>query len=223
MTGNRDPGSAYPVHIGCWRTRPPTTAHLVPGATILRRSGSASRPRPLARVDLRSSLDPDPSPAFVRTEPGNRQNRVKHSAPWALTGPAPSGMTAWSSATTRERRRTVCGIRGHVSLCSFLRRRSGPAGRLDKAQYALERMLTYANHVGLYSEEIDPRGRQIPTSPRRSPTWHAPRRHRPQCRPQHRRRTGIPGPGWTRPTDRTQPGRRTGASPLRRIGQRTRP
>jgi hypothetical protein len=43
---------------------------IVPGATILRRSEPASRPSPLPRVDLRSSLDPDPFPAFVCTEPG---------------------------------------------------------------------------------------------------------------------------------------------------------
>jgi hypothetical protein len=29
----------------------------------------------------------------------------------------------------------------------------------------LEKMLTYANHVGLYSEEIDPRGHQIGNFP----------------------------------------------------------
>ncbi|HSK57030.1 MAG TPA: hypothetical protein VK908_17415 [Jiangellales bacterium] len=35
------------------------------------------------------------------------------------------------------------------------------AGRLDDAQYAFEKMLTYANHLGPYSEESDPSGRQV--------------------------------------------------------------
>ncbi len=39
------------------------------------------------------------------------------------------------------------------------------AGRLEEAQYAFEKMLTYANHLGLYSEEIDPSGRQIGNFP----------------------------------------------------------
>ena len=34
------------------------------------------------------------------------------------------------------------------------------AGRLDEARLAFEKMLTYANHVGLYSEEIGPTGEQ---------------------------------------------------------------
>jgi GH15 family glucan-1,4-alpha-glucosidase len=58
------------------------------------------------------------------------------------------------------------GSEGTFSLCSFfwvtaLTR----AGRLEEAQYAFEKMLTYANHVGLYSEEIDPSGRQIGNFP----------------------------------------------------------
>jgi GH15 family glucan-1,4-alpha-glucosidase len=32
--------------------------------------------------------------------------------------------------------------------------------RLDQARLAFEKMLTYANHVGLYSEEIGPTGEQ---------------------------------------------------------------
>ena len=56
------------VHIGRWRTRP--THNTLPGVTILRHSEPASRPSPLPRVDLRSSLDPDPSLAFVCIEPG---------------------------------------------------------------------------------------------------------------------------------------------------------
>jgi GH15 family glucan-1,4-alpha-glucosidase len=58
------------------------------------------------------------------------------------------------------------GSEGTFSLCSFfwvsaLTR----AGRLEEAQYAFEKMLTYSNHVGLYSEEIDPSGRQIGNFP----------------------------------------------------------
>jgi hypothetical protein len=48
---------------------------------------------------------------------------------------------------------------GHVSLCTFwyvdaLAR----SGRLDQAQLIFEKMFTYANHLGLYSEEIGQRG-----------------------------------------------------------------
>jgi hypothetical protein len=32
-------------------------------------------------------------------------------------------------------------------------------------------VLTYANHLGLYAEEISRTGEQQGTSPRRSPTW----------------------------------------------------
>jgi GH15 family glucan-1,4-alpha-glucosidase len=34
------------------------------------------------------------------------------------------------------------------------------AGRLDEAQLAFEKMLTYANHLGLYAEEIGRTGEQ---------------------------------------------------------------
>ena len=52
------------------------------------------------------------------------------------------------------------GDEGTFSICSFwyveaLTR----AGRLDEARLAFEKMLTYANHLGLYSEEIGPDGR----------------------------------------------------------------
>ena len=52
------------------------------------------------------------------------------------------------------------------SMCSFwyveaLTR----AGRLDDARLAFEKMLTYANHLGLYSEEIGPTGEQLGNFP----------------------------------------------------------
>jgi len=34
-------------------------------------------------------------------------------------------------------------------------------GRLDEARLAFEKMLTYANHVGVYSEETGPTGEQL--------------------------------------------------------------
>jgi pentatricopeptide repeat protein len=58
------------------------------------------------------------------------------------------------------------GSEGTFSLCSFLYVGAlARAGRLEEAKYAFEKMLTYANHVGLYSEEIDPSGRQIGNFP----------------------------------------------------------
>ncbi|MFD8250579.1 glycoside hydrolase family 15 protein [Nocardia sp. NPDC059691] len=58
------------------------------------------------------------------------------------------------------------GSEGTFSLCSFFYVAAlTRAGRLDEAQYAFEKMLTYANHLGLYSEEIDPSGRQIGNFP----------------------------------------------------------
>jgi GH15 family glucan-1,4-alpha-glucosidase len=58
------------------------------------------------------------------------------------------------------------GVEGTFSLCSFayvdaLTR----AGRLDDARTAFEKMLTYANHLGLYSEEIALTGEQLGNFP----------------------------------------------------------
>ncbi|MFJ2029563.1 glycoside hydrolase family 15 protein [Streptosporangium sp. NPDC087985] len=61
------------------------------------------------------------------------------------------------------------GLRGQdgtFSICSFwyveaLTR----AGRLDEARLAFEKMLTYANHLGLYAEEIGRTGEQLGNFP----------------------------------------------------------
>ena len=60
----------------------------------------------------------------------------------------------------------LAGEEATFSLCSFwwveaLTR----AGRLEEARLAFEKMLTYANHVGLYSEEIGPTGEQLGNFP----------------------------------------------------------
>jgi GH15 family glucan-1,4-alpha-glucosidase len=58
------------------------------------------------------------------------------------------------------------GSEGTFSLCTFwyvdaLAR----SGRLDQAQVVLEKMFTYANHLGLYSEEIGLTGEQLGNFP----------------------------------------------------------
>jgi GH15 family glucan-1,4-alpha-glucosidase len=58
------------------------------------------------------------------------------------------------------------GDEGTFSMCSYwyvdaLAR----SGRLEDARIAFEKMLTYSNHVGLYSEEIGPTGEQIGNFP----------------------------------------------------------
>jgi GH15 family glucan-1,4-alpha-glucosidase len=58
------------------------------------------------------------------------------------------------------------GREGSFSLCSFwyvecLTR----AGRLDEARLVFEKMLGYANHLGLYSEEIGPTGELLGNFP----------------------------------------------------------
>jgi len=58
------------------------------------------------------------------------------------------------------------GDEGTFSMCSFwyveaLTR----AGQIDEARLAFEKMLTYANHLGLYSEEVGPTGEALGNFP----------------------------------------------------------
>ena len=58
------------------------------------------------------------------------------------------------------------GEEGTFSICSFWYVEAlARAGRLDEARLAFEKMLTYANHLGLYSEEIGPTGEQLGNFP----------------------------------------------------------
>ena len=58
------------------------------------------------------------------------------------------------------------GSEGTFSLCTFLYVDAlARAGRLRQARYAFEKMQTYANHVGLFAEEIGPSGEQLGNFP----------------------------------------------------------
>ncbi|GCE13844.1 glycoside hydrolase family 15 protein [Tengunoibacter tsumagoiensis] len=60
----------------------------------------------------------------------------------------------------------VGGPEGTFSFCSFLLVDVlSRAGRLDEARLLLEQMLTYANHVGLYAEEIGLTGESLGNFP----------------------------------------------------------
>ena len=58
------------------------------------------------------------------------------------------------------------GDEGTFSLCTFwLVEALTRAGRLDEARLIFEQMLSYANHVGLYVEEIGPSGEALGNFP----------------------------------------------------------
>ncbi|WP_432172535.1 glycoside hydrolase family 15 protein [Streptomyces sp. Tue6028] len=58
------------------------------------------------------------------------------------------------------------GSEGTFNLCSFLYVEAlARAGRLTQARYAFDKMLTYANPVGLFAEEIGPSGEQLGNFP----------------------------------------------------------
>jgi GH15 family glucan-1,4-alpha-glucosidase len=60
----------------------------------------------------------------------------------------------------------LSGDEGSFSLCSFwLVECLTQAGRLDEARLALEKMFSYANYLGLYAEEIGPRGEALGNFP----------------------------------------------------------
>ncbi|MDC7341155.1 glycoside hydrolase family 15 protein [Streptomyces lydicus] len=66
-------------------------------------------------------------------------------------------------------RRSPDGLRGEegtFSICSFWYVEAlSRAGRVDEARLAFEKMLTYANHLGLYAEEIGRTGEQTGNFP----------------------------------------------------------
>ena len=58
------------------------------------------------------------------------------------------------------------GSEGTFSLCTFWYADAlARSGRLDDARWVFEKMLTYANHLGLFSEEIGVTGEQLGNFP----------------------------------------------------------
>jgi GH15 family glucan-1,4-alpha-glucosidase len=60
----------------------------------------------------------------------------------------------------------LAGEEGTFSICSFWYVEAlARAGEVDKARYYFEKMLGYANHLGLYAEELGPRGEHLGNFP----------------------------------------------------------
>ena len=60
----------------------------------------------------------------------------------------------------------MTGSEGTFNMCTFwLVEALTRAGRLDEARFIFEKMLTYANHLGLYGEEIGPCGEALGNFP----------------------------------------------------------
>jgi GH15 family glucan-1,4-alpha-glucosidase len=60
----------------------------------------------------------------------------------------------------------LAGDEGTFSICSFWYVQAlALAGRVDEARIAFEKMLTYGNHLGLFSEEIGPSGELLGNFP----------------------------------------------------------
>lgn len=60
----------------------------------------------------------------------------------------------------------LTGTEGTFNMCTFwLVEALARAGRLDEARFLFEKMLTYANHLGLYGEELGPLGETLGNFP----------------------------------------------------------
>jgi len=60
----------------------------------------------------------------------------------------------------------LTGEEGTFSMCTFwLVEALTRAGRIDEARLIFEKMLTYANHLGLFAEQIGPRGEALGNFP----------------------------------------------------------
>ena len=79
----------------------------------------------------------------------------------------PSSRTASSIATTsRPSPDGLEGEEGTFSICTFWYVEAlARAGRVDEARLAFEKMLTYANHLGLYAEQIGRTGEALGNFP----------------------------------------------------------
>jgi len=83
--------------------------------------------------------------------------------------PRDGGLVSNSLVYRYDVKKTADGLTGEegtFSLCTFwLVEALTRAGRIDEARLIFEQMLSYANHLGLYAEEIGPSGEALGNFP----------------------------------------------------------
>ena len=128
--------------------------------------------RPVLRQRQRSTPSNLIMPLVFFVSPTDPRMLRPRRHPRTPTRRRPDHRRAWSTATTSRSARTGCRRRGHVQHVHVLAGRGADPGRPARRGAALifEQMLGYANHLGLYAEEIGPRARRSATSRRPSPT-----------------------------------------------------
>jgi len=87
MTGNRRPRFLPDRPLRTLENTATTTPYLVSGATILRRSGPASRPSPLRGSTCGRALTPTPHRRLPAPMPGTTRNRSQPPNVPGLTRP----------------------------------------------------------------------------------------------------------------------------------------
>ena len=97
MTGNRVNTYRHAHHRPSWTMKNTADPHnitaLLPGVTIMRRTGPASRPRPLRGSTYGRVLTPAPYRRLSAPMPGTGQSGHKQPGRRGLTAPLLSGMT----------------------------------------------------------------------------------------------------------------------------------
>ncbi|WP_338056957.1 glycoside hydrolase family 15 protein [Streptomyces sp. ZAF1911] len=113
----------------------------------------------------RLELPGQPLPAFRRVDPHPRHGPYHGQIP---PPPATRALTIGraKAAAPVASPDGLHGSEGTFSICSFWYVEAlARAGRLEEARLAFEKMLTYANHLGLFAEEIGPTGEQLGNFP----------------------------------------------------------
>ena len=84
----------------------------------------------------------------------------------AFTGQLQSFVQFRRVGGARRQGRRLTGGEGTFNMCTFwLVEALTRAGRLEEARFIFEKMLTYANHLGLYAEETGPSGEALGNFP----------------------------------------------------------
>jgi GH15 family glucan-1,4-alpha-glucosidase len=116
-------------------------------------------------------LSPPARPRPPRHRFGDEVKFISPTDPrWISTLDAISQELVSDSLVSRYNRQgSPDGLRGEegtFSMCTcWYVEALARAGRVDEARLVFEKMLTYANHLGLYAEEIGPTGEQLGNFP----------------------------------------------------------